>query len=97
MQAKIIFEIEDQAMEEVVDMAEEAKTLKNKTKEGKKLKKKELEEQEDPGCQPPTPKKRKNQKSGSRPSERPHTTLIQLLCQFVKNVKNVLCTIRHHM
>ncbi len=37
------------------------KRIKNKTKEGKKLKKKQqqLEEQEDPDCEPPAPKKKK--------------------------------------
>lgn len=63
MPTKIVFESEDQAMEEVVDAVAEAKSLKNKTKEGKKLKKKkQLEdqvEQEDPDCEPPAPKKKK--------------------------------------
>ncbi|GAA6220084.1 nucleolar RNA helicase 2 [Lates japonicus] len=62
MPSKIIFDTEDQAMEEHVDTVAEAKTLKIKTKEGKKLKKKQLEdqeEQEDPDCEPPAPKKKK--------------------------------------
>ncbi|XP_056235819.1 nucleolar RNA helicase 2 isoform X2 [Seriola aureovittata] len=63
MPSKIIFDTEDQAMEEDVNTVAEAKTLKNKTKEGKKLKKKkeleDQEEQEDPGCEPPAPKKKK--------------------------------------
>ncbi|XP_005467227.2 nucleolar RNA helicase 2 [Oreochromis niloticus] len=63
MPSKIIFETEDQAMDEEVDTVAETKTLKNKTKEGKKLKKQQqqqqLEEQEDPDCEPPAPKKKK--------------------------------------
>ncbi|KAG7235998.1 hypothetical protein INR49_001396 [Caranx melampygus] len=62
MPSKIIFDTEDQAMDEDVNTVVEAKTLKSKTKEGKKLKKKNLEdqeEQEDPGCEPPAPKKKK--------------------------------------
>ncbi|KAG8001483.1 Nucleolar RNA helicase 2 [Nibea albiflora] len=63
MPSKVIFQTEDQDMDEVVDTAAEAKTLKNKIKEGKKLKKKkqleDQEEQEDPDCEPPTPKKKK--------------------------------------
>ncbi|XP_022599271.1 nucleolar RNA helicase 2 isoform X2 [Seriola dumerili] len=63
MPSKIIFDTEDQAMDEDVNTVAEAKTLKNKTKEGKKLKKKkeleDQEEQEDPGCEPPAPKKKK--------------------------------------
>ncbi|XP_035855296.1 nucleolar RNA helicase 2 [Sander lucioperca] len=62
MPSKIIFDTEDQAMEDNVDTVAEAKPLKNKTKEGKKLKKKQLqeqEEQEDPDCEPPAPKKKK--------------------------------------
>ncbi|XP_039984629.1 nucleolar RNA helicase 2 [Xiphias gladius] len=65
MPSKIIFDTEDQTMEEDLDTATEAKTLKNKTKEGKKLKKKkqledqEEQEEEDQGCEPPAPKKKK--------------------------------------
>ncbi|CAI5645738.1 unnamed protein product [Oreochromis niloticus] len=64
MPSKIIFETDDQAMDEEVDTVAETKTLKNKTKEGKKLKKQQqqqqqLEEQEDPDCEPPAPKKKK--------------------------------------
>uniref|UniRef100_UPI0037E82CDC nucleolar RNA helicase 2 n=1 Tax=Semicossyphus pulcher TaxID=241346 RepID=UPI0037E82CDC len=62
MPSKIIFETEDQAMEEELDTVAEAKPLKIKTKEGKKLKKKQLEDQEvqeDPDCEPPAPKKKK--------------------------------------
>ncbi|KAF1392970.1 hypothetical protein PFLUV_G00033550 [Perca fluviatilis] len=62
MPSKIIFDTEDQAMEDDVDTVAEAKPLKNKTKEGKKLKKKQLQdqaEQEDPDCEPPAPKKKK--------------------------------------
>ncbi|XP_068587280.1 nucleolar RNA helicase 2 [Cebidichthys violaceus] len=61
MPTKIIFETEDQAMDDDVDTVAEAKP--RKTKEGKKLKtKKKLEEQEvqeDPDCEPPAPKKKK--------------------------------------
>ncbi|KAK9542639.1 hypothetical protein VZT92_000483 [Zoarces viviparus] len=61
MPTKIIFETEDQAMDDGVDTVAEAKP--RKTKEGKKLKtKKKLEdqkEQEDPDCEPPAPKKKK--------------------------------------
>ncbi|XP_070819862.1 nucleolar RNA helicase 2 [Chaetodon trifascialis] len=60
MPTKIIFENEDQVMEEAVDTVAEGKPLKNKTNEGKKLKKKkQLEEQEEPDCEPPAPKKKK--------------------------------------
>ncbi|XP_034728190.1 nucleolar RNA helicase 2 isoform X1 [Etheostoma cragini] len=62
MPSKIIFDTEDQAMEDDVDTVAEAKPLKNKTKEGKKLKKKQLQDQEaqeDPDCEPPAPKKKK--------------------------------------
>ncbi|XP_032377143.1 nucleolar RNA helicase 2 [Etheostoma spectabile] len=62
MPSKIIFETEDQAMEDDVDTVAEAEPLKNKTKEGKKLKKKQLQDQEaqeDPDCEPPAPKKKK--------------------------------------
>ncbi|XP_042360575.1 nucleolar RNA helicase 2 [Plectropomus leopardus] len=59
MPSKIIFETEDHAMDDDVDTVAEAKPLKNKTKEGKKLKKKQLEEPEDPDCEPPAPKKKK--------------------------------------
>nr|XP_033474648.1 nucleolar RNA helicase 2 [Epinephelus lanceolatus] len=64
MPSKIIFESEDLAMEDDVDTVAEAKPLKNKTKEGKKLKKKkklleDQEEQEEPDCEPPAPKKKK--------------------------------------
>ncbi|XP_028257502.1 nucleolar RNA helicase 2-like [Parambassis ranga] len=65
MPSKIIFETEDQAMEEDVDAAAEAKALKKKIKEGKKLKKQQQQEevqedpQEDPDCEPPAPKKKK--------------------------------------
>ncbi|XP_071344776.1 nucleolar RNA helicase 2 [Trachinotus anak] len=60
MPTKIIFDTEDNTMEEEeVNAVAEAKTLKNKTKEGKKLKKKKLEEQEEPDCEPPAPKKKK--------------------------------------
>ncbi|KAK5915187.1 hypothetical protein CesoFtcFv8_000803 [Champsocephalus esox] len=61
MPIKIIFESEDQVMEDDVDTVAEAKPIK-KTKEGKKLKKKQLEdqeEQEDLDCEPPAPKKKK--------------------------------------
>ncbi|KAI4830751.1 hypothetical protein KUCAC02_002366 [Chaenocephalus aceratus] len=61
MPTKIIFESEDQVMEDDVDTVAEAKPIK-KTKEGKKLKKKQLEdqeEQEDLDCEPPAPKKKK--------------------------------------
>ncbi|KAI4830750.1 hypothetical protein KUCAC02_002366 [Chaenocephalus aceratus] len=60
MPTKIIFESEDQVMEDDVDTVAEAKPIK--TKEGKKLKKKQLEdqeEQEDLDCEPPAPKKKK--------------------------------------
>ncbi|XP_059213114.1 nucleolar RNA helicase 2 [Centropristis striata] len=61
MPTKIIFEAEDQAMEDDVDTVVEVATLK--TKEGKKLKKKkqleDQEEQDDPDCEPPAPKKKK--------------------------------------
>ncbi|XP_033930957.1 nucleolar RNA helicase 2 isoform X2 [Pseudochaenichthys georgianus] len=60
MPIKIIFESEDQVMEDDVDTVAEAKPIK--TKEGKKLKKKQLEdqeEQEDLDCEPPAPKKKK--------------------------------------
>ncbi|CAK6979882.1 nucleolar RNA helicase 2 [Scomber scombrus] len=63
MPSKIIFDTEDQTMDEDIDTAAEAKALKNKTKEGKKLKKKkQLEDQEqmeEPDCEPPAPKKKK--------------------------------------
>lgn len=63
MPSKIIFDTEDQDMDEVVDTVAEAKALKNKTKEGKKLKKKkqleDQEETEEPDCEPPVPKKKK--------------------------------------
>ncbi|XP_073320023.1 nucleolar RNA helicase 2 [Pagrus major] len=63
MPTKIIFDTEDQAMEDVVDTAAEAKTLKIKAKEAKKLRKKQQledqEQQEDPDCEPPAPKKKK--------------------------------------
>nr|XP_046240621.1 nucleolar RNA helicase 2 [Scatophagus argus] len=63
MPSKIIFETEGVAMDEAVDTVAETKTLKNKTKEGKKLKKKkeqeDQEEQEDSACEPPAPKKKK--------------------------------------
>ncbi|KAG7482648.1 nucleolar RNA helicase 2 [Solea senegalensis] len=62
MPSKIIFDTEDQVMEETVDTVIEAKTLKIKNKEGKKLKKMQLEdqaEQEEPDCEPPAPKKKK--------------------------------------
>ncbi|XP_045889061.1 nucleolar RNA helicase 2 [Micropterus dolomieu] len=63
MPSKIVFETEDQAMEEDVDTVAEAKLLKKKTKEAKKLKKKQQledqEEQVDPDCEPPAPKKKK--------------------------------------
>ncbi|KAI3377095.1 hypothetical protein L3Q82_000294 [Scortum barcoo] len=64
MPSKIIFDTEDRAMDDNVDTAGEAVTLKNKTKEGKKLKKKKQQledqgEQEDPDCEPPAPKKKK--------------------------------------
>ncbi|XP_037603007.1 nucleolar RNA helicase 2 [Sebastes umbrosus] len=63
MPSKIIFDDDYQAMEDAVDTVEEAATRKNKTKEGKKLKKKkqleDLEEQADPDCEPPAPKKKK--------------------------------------
>ncbi|XP_034381621.1 nucleolar RNA helicase 2 isoform X3 [Cyclopterus lumpus] len=61
MPTKIIFETEDQAMDDGLDTVAEAKPQK-KTKEGKKLKSKKLEdqeEQEDPDCEPPAPKKKK--------------------------------------
>ncbi|KAK5873846.1 hypothetical protein PBY51_018849 [Eleginops maclovinus] len=62
MPTKIIFESDDQAMEDDVDTVAEAKPIK-KTKEGKKLKKKkQLEdqaEQEELDCEPPAPKKKK--------------------------------------
>ncbi|XP_031696421.1 nucleolar RNA helicase 2-like, partial [Anarrhichthys ocellatus] len=61
MPTKIIFETEDQAMDDGVDTVAEAKP--RKTKEGKKLKTKkkfeDQEEQEDPDCEPPAPKKKK--------------------------------------
>ncbi|XP_063738681.1 nucleolar RNA helicase 2 isoform X2 [Eleginops maclovinus] len=61
MPTKIIFESDDQAMEDDVDTVAEAKPIK--TKEGKKLKKKkQLEdqaEQEELDCEPPAPKKKK--------------------------------------
>ncbi|XP_074523139.1 nucleolar RNA helicase 2 [Halichoeres trimaculatus] len=60
MPSKIIFESEDQAMEENVETVFEAKPIK--IKQGKKLKKMQLEdeiEQEDPDCEPPAPKKKK--------------------------------------
>uniref|UniRef100_A0A8D3DLP8 RNA helicase n=1 Tax=Scophthalmus maximus TaxID=52904 RepID=A0A8D3DLP8_SCOMX len=63
MPSKMIVDTVEQAMEEAADAVAEVKTLKNKTKEGKKLKKKkqleEKEEQEDPNCEPPAPKKKK--------------------------------------
>ncbi|XP_040892451.1 nucleolar RNA helicase 2 [Toxotes jaculatrix] len=63
MPSKITFDTKDQTMEEDLDTVNEAKTLKNKTKEGKKLKKKkqleDQEEQADPACEPPAPKKKK--------------------------------------
>uniref|UniRef100_A0AAQ5Y2V5 RNA helicase n=1 Tax=Amphiprion ocellaris TaxID=80972 RepID=A0AAQ5Y2V5_AMPOC len=64
MPSKVIFETEEQVMEDNMDTAAEGKLLKNKTKEDKKLKKKkqqqqQLEEQEDPDCGPPAPKKKK--------------------------------------
>lgn len=56
-------ETKDLAMEEVVEPTTEAKTLKLNTKRGKKLKKrqqlKDQEEQEDPDCYSPAPKKKK--------------------------------------
>ncbi|KAK2854151.1 hypothetical protein Q5P01_006812 [Channa striata] len=63
MPSKIIFETEDQAMEEEMDTFASVKPLKIKTKEGKKLKKKQQledeEEQKEPDCEPPAPKKKK--------------------------------------
>ncbi|CAN9506980.1 unnamed protein product [Ophioblennius macclurei] len=61
MPSKIIFETEDTGMEETMDIAVEVKPMKVKTKEGKKLKKKQqlFEQQEDPDCEPPAPKKKK--------------------------------------
>ncbi|XP_069549769.1 nucleolar RNA helicase 2 [Brachyistius frenatus] len=61
MPSKIIFESEDQIMEEDADTVAVAKTPNSKTKEGKKLKKKkqQVEEQEHPDCDPPAPKKKK--------------------------------------
>ncbi|CAG5854523.1 unnamed protein product [Menidia menidia] len=62
MPSKIIFESEEQNTNEDMDTVAEAKTLKkNKTKEGKKLKKKQEQilEPEDPECDPPAPKKKK--------------------------------------
>ncbi|XP_029982603.1 nucleolar RNA helicase 2 isoform X1 [Sphaeramia orbicularis] len=63
MPSKIIFEDECQAMEEEVDTGSDVKVVKNKIKEGKKLKKKkqseDVTEQEDPDCEPPAPKKKK--------------------------------------
>ncbi|XP_033972277.1 nucleolar RNA helicase 2 isoform X1 [Trematomus bernacchii] len=62
MPTKVIFESEDQVMEDDVDTVAEAKPIK-KTKEGKKLKKKQQledqEEQDDLDCEPPAPKKKK--------------------------------------
>ncbi|XP_033972278.1 nucleolar RNA helicase 2 isoform X2 [Trematomus bernacchii] len=61
MPTKVIFESEDQVMEDDVDTVAEAKPIK--TKEGKKLKKKQQledqEEQDDLDCEPPAPKKKK--------------------------------------
>ncbi|XP_034536786.1 nucleolar RNA helicase 2 [Notolabrus celidotus] len=61
MPSKIIFDTEEQAMDEDMDTVVEAKPIK--IKEGKKLKKKkQLEEQvelADPDCEPPAPKKKK--------------------------------------
>ncbi|KAM9860979.1 nucleolar RNA helicase 2 [Aulostomus maculatus] len=64
MPSKISFETEDQAMEDEVNTVADPKALKmkNKIKEGKKLKKKQLEvegELEEPDCEPPAPKKKK--------------------------------------
>uniref|UniRef100_UPI003AABA803 nucleolar RNA helicase 2 n=1 Tax=Centroberyx gerrardi TaxID=166262 RepID=UPI003AABA803 len=62
MPSKIIFETEDQTMDEVVDTVAEAETPKvsRKGREGKKLKKKQEEqEEEEPDCEPPALKKKK--------------------------------------
>ncbi|XP_072236498.1 nucleolar RNA helicase 2 [Leuresthes tenuis] len=63
MPSKIIFDSEEQIMDEDMDTVAEAETLKkSKNKEGKKLKKKQQEQQlleEDPDCDPPAPKKKK--------------------------------------
>ncbi|XP_008308798.1 nucleolar RNA helicase 2 [Cynoglossus semilaevis] len=73
MPSKVIIDNKDQTMEEEVDTVIEAKPVKIKTKEGKKLKKMKVQleeekeeeeeeqqqEEEDPDCEPPAPKKKK--------------------------------------
>ncbi|XP_068442532.1 nucleolar RNA helicase 2 [Clinocottus analis] len=58
MPSKIIFETEDQAMDDGVDTAAEAKLRKGKKLKNKK-KLEDQEEQDDPDCEPPAPKKKK--------------------------------------
>ncbi|KAM4592282.1 nucleolar RNA helicase 2 [Odontesthes bonariensis] len=60
MPSKIIFDSEEEIMDEDMDTVAEAETVKKrKTKEGKKLKKKQQEQPEEPDCDPPVPKKKK--------------------------------------
>ncbi|XP_040056454.2 nucleolar RNA helicase 2 [Gasterosteus aculeatus] len=67
MQTKIMLETEDQAMDDNLDAAAEAKRLKKKNKEAKKLKNQqnleEQEEKQDLDCEPPAPKKKKRKDS----------------------------------
>ncbi|XP_024151706.1 nucleolar RNA helicase 2 [Oryzias melastigma] len=62
MPSKIIFDSQEETMDEELDTVADAKaSKKNKNKEEKKLKKKQqqLEEQEDADCEAPAPKKKK--------------------------------------
>ncbi|KAL6113225.1 ddx21 [Pungitius sinensis] len=67
MPTKMIIETEDQAMDDNLDAVAEAKRLKKKNKEAKKLKNQmileEQEEQQDLDCEPPAPKKKKKKDS----------------------------------
>ncbi|XP_037341444.2 nucleolar RNA helicase 2 [Pungitius pungitius] len=67
MPTKMILETEDQAMDDNLDAVAEAKRLKKKNKEAKKLKNQmnleEQEEQQDLDCEPPAPKKKKKKDS----------------------------------